>query len=214
LQYWCEAFVNNPAGVKSFTLKREIINHDKKKLEQLLRSAIAETGYRGHLGVSFPTTHKRLIVFSPGKINEWRITNWIRWVFYLSFLWIISWPVLFFLTHKYEVVKVVYPYANVATEEEGDRQCTVQSEVVWFHRWESAIKRAALARMDCTSRPLDEDYRNATANADARGVIQSLVQREVPTTGNAVADSALGFLTEGLRVAQDWSVSHGWGHDS
>jgi hypothetical protein len=214
LKSWCEAFVNNPAGVKSFTLKREITNHDTKKLEQLLRSALAETNYRGHLGISFPVIHKRVVVYSPGKINEWRITTWIRWVFYLTFLWIFAWPVLFFLTHKYEVVKVVYPYANVPVDDGGNRQCQVQSEVDWYHRWESAIKRAALARMVCKDRCLDEEYRIATAKADARGVVQSLAPREAPRTGNAVADGALSFLTEGLRVAEGWNASRGWGADS
>lgn len=135
-------------------------------------------------------------------------------MFYLTFLWIFAWPVLFFLTRKYEVVKAVYPYANVLTDDGGNRQCRVISEVDWYHRWESAIKRAALARMQCKDRCLDEEYRIATAKADARGVVQGLVPREAPRTGNAIADGALGFLTEGLRVAEGWNASRGWGADT
>jgi hypothetical protein len=212
LKSWCEDYVNNAAGVKSFTLKREIINHDTKKLEQLLRSAIAGTQYRGHLGIKFPIIHKRVVVYSPGKINEWRITTWIRWVFYLTFLWIFAWPVLFFLTHKYEVVKAVYPYANVPTDDSGNRQCQVMDENEWYLRWVSAIQRAALARMVCKDRCLDDDYRITTASADARGLAQSLAPR--PSTGNTFADGALGVLSEGLRVAEGWNASRGWGADS
>ena len=109
---------------------------------------------------------------------------------------------------------MVYPYANVPVDDGGNRQCQVQSEVDWYHRWESAIKRAALARMVCKDRCLDEEYRIATAKADARGVVQSLVPREAPRTGNAVADGALSFLSEGLRVAEGWNASRGWGADS
>jgi hypothetical protein len=214
LRAWCERYVQNPAGIKSFMLKRQITNHDTKKLEQLLRSAIAETNYRGHLQVDWPMQHKKVIVYSPGLINQWRTTTWIRWVFYLTFLWVVSWPVLFFLTRKYEVAKVVYPYANIPTEDGGSRVCTVMSEVDWYHRWESAIKRAAMARMVCKDRCLDEEYRIATARADARGLIQDLQPRELPSTGNAFADGAISFLGEGLRVAEGWNAQMGWGGDS
>ena len=214
LKAWCESYVNDPASVKTFTLKREVINHDTKKLEQLLRSAIAGTQYRGHLGVEFPIVHKRVVVYSPGMINEWRITTWIRWLFYLTFLWIFAWPTLFFLTHKYEVVKAVYSYANVPTDDGGNRECLVMAEDEWYTMWASTIQRAALARMVCKDRCLDDDYRIATAQADARGVAQSLAPRQPPQTGNAFADGALGFLSEGLRVAEGWNASRGWGADS
>jgi len=96
LRAWCDKYVADPSGWKSFTLKREIRHHDTKRLEQLLRSAIQETNYRGHLSVDFPVSHQSVVVYSPGLINQWRITVWIRWVFYLTFLWIFAWPVLFF----------------------------------------------------------------------------------------------------------------------
>ena len=89
----------------------------------------------------------------------------------------------------------------------------MMSEVDWFHRWESAIKRAALARMMCNDRCLDEQYRVETANADARGVVLAQQPREVPRTGNALADGALGFLSEGLRVAEGFQQQRGWGGD-
>ncbi|KAG0650000.1 hypothetical protein D0Z07_3938 [Hyphodiscus hymeniophilus] len=212
LRSWCESYVENPAGVKSFTLNREVVNHDTKKLQHLLRSAIAGTQYRGHLSIKFPLYHKRVVVYSPGRINEWRTTNWIRWVFYLTFLWVFAWPVLFFLTHKYEVVKAVYKYANVPTDGDGERYCWVMAENEWYMMWESAIKRAALERMVCKDRCLDDDYRIATANADARGVVQNSVPRQ--STGNSFADGALGFLSEGARIAQGWNASRGWGADS
>jgi hypothetical protein len=214
LQAWCEAYVNNPAGVKSFTLKREIINHDTKKLEQLLRSGIAGTHYRGHLSVKFPIVHKRVVVYSPGRINQWRTTTWIRWVFYLTFLWIFAWPVLFFLTRKYEVVKAVYPYANVPTDDGGNRECQVMNEQDWYMRWLAAIERAAVGRMVCKDRWLDEEYRIATAEAHARGLVERLAARPAPQTGNAFADGALGLLTEGLRVAEGWNATREWGADS
>jgi hypothetical protein len=211
LRRWCDKFVANPAGVRSFGLKREIANHDTKKLEQLLRAAIAETNYRGHLHVSFPSTHNRLIVYTPGRINQWRTTTWICWVFYLTFLWIFAWPVLFFLTAKYEVMKVTYHYANMPPGPSGERECAVMTEGEWFNLWQESIKRAAIGRMVCEEACLDDDYRIATAKAIARGANQPAP--EVPRTGNALADGALGFLSQGLRVAEAWNSTRGWGAD-
>jgi hypothetical protein len=213
LKLWCEKYVHDPAKVKSFVLKRKIINHDKKKLEQLLRSAIVETNYRGHVSVDFPTQYDSLIVYSPGLINEWRITVWIRWVFYCTFLWLLTWPLLFFLTARYSVVNVVFSYADKEDGNDVSRQPTVMSEVDWFHMWQSAIKRAALARMQCKDTVLDEAYRIATEQADRRGEQQGR-QPEIPRTGNAFADGALGLLGQGLRVAENYSNSRGWGADS
>jgi hypothetical protein len=212
LKRWCDLYVSNPAGVRLFTMKREIINHDTKKLEQLIRSAIAETNYRGHLYINFPTMYSRLTVYTPGKINQWRTTTWICWVFYLTFLWIFSWPALFFLTSKFEVLKVVYPYADVPANQPGQRDCAVMTEVEWFNSWQSAIKRAALARTMCEDTALDDDYRIATAKADARGATQPVPQ--IPRTGNAFADGAIGILAQGTRVAEAWNSSRGWGADS
>lgn len=211
LRRWCDLFVNNPAGVRSFTLQREVRNHNTKKLEQLLRSAIAETKYGGHLHVSFPITHNRLIVYTPGKINQWRTTVWICWVFYLTFLWVFSWPFLFFTTRKYEVMKVAYPYADVPGEQAGERDCAVMSEVEWFNLWQESVKRAALARMVCQETSLDDEYRVATSLAISRGANQPVP--ETPRTGNALADGALGFLSQGLRVAQAYNASRTWGAD-
>jgi hypothetical protein len=193
-------------------MKREITNHDTKKLEQLLRSAITETNYLGHVTINFPTMYGRLVVYTPGKINRWRSTTWICWVFYLTFLWVVSWPILFFLTRKYEVMKVSFPYANIPADQPGPRDCSVMTEVAWFNLWQSAIKRAALARIVCNDTCLDDDYRVATAKADARGASQS--PRELPRTGNAFADEALGVFSQGLRLAESWNASRGWGADS
>jgi len=108
----------------------------------------------------------------------------------------------------------VFPYADLPVDNGGNRKCTVMSEVEWFHRWESAIKRAALARMKSKDRCLDETYRIESMNADARGQTAALIPRETPRTGNAIADSALSFLGEGLRVAEGWNAQRGWGGDS
>ncbi|CZT02260.1 uncharacterized protein RAG0_09498 [Rhynchosporium agropyri] len=213
LKRWCDRYVADKSGWKSFTLKRKIINHDKKRLERLLRSAIAETNYRGHVSIDFPEQRTSLIVYSPGKINEWRITSWIRWVFYCAFLWIFAWPFLFIITARYETVKAVYRYADQPPGDDMRRRCIVMTEVEWFHRWQSAIKRAAIARMMCRDGVLDEHYRLGTERTDVRGELHGR-QPEAPRTGNAFVDGAIGLLGQGLRLASDYNDARGWGADS
>lgn len=129
-------------------------------------------------------------------------------MFYLTFLWLVSWPILFIITRKYEIVKVVYPYADKLVDD-GNRICTVMSEIDWFQRWKGTVKRAAMARMVCKERALDEEYRMATDRAEARG----LMPHEQPNTGNAFADSAISVLGQGLRITDGWNAARGWGGD-
>jgi hypothetical protein len=220
LKAWCESYVADPASIKSFVLKREITNIDTQSLEQLVRSAIDSTKYRGHVNIDFITSHQQLTVFSPGKINEWRVTNWIRWMFYVTFLWLFSWPVLFLVTRKYAVVRAVFPYANMAAGDGMDdsgvgRRFTLMSETEWFQRWESAIRRAVLTKMKTEDRMLDDDYLISTSEADARGFLETLpAQQQLPiNTGNAFADGALGVLREGMRIADSRAAMRGWGGD-
>lgn len=193
LRAWCDRYVADSSMVKCFTLEREIRNHDTWKLEQLLRSAIQSTGYRGHLKVEFPIQYQSVVVYSPGLINQWRTTTWIRWVFYLSFLWILTWPFLILTTSRYSVIKAIYNYADMPpSREETARRATVMGEVAWFARWESAIKRAALARMqNRDGSTLTEEYRLATSRADDRGIVHEEPRAgPLPSTGNALADGA------------------------
>ncbi|RFU28761.1 hypothetical protein B7463_g7588, partial [Scytalidium lignicola] len=215
---WCHKFINDNSSTKCFTLTRKIVNHDTATLERLLRSLIASTNYRGHLSVTFPKTHARLTVYSPSKLNTWRLNNYIRWFFYLTFLWIFAWPVLFFTTKRYEVISAVFPYANAAPQDaaEGraiERVPLVMSEHAWFQRWEKAIRKGVLSRFVYKNDVLmDEEYRRiAEQEPDRR---DASGQVNVPRTGNAFADGALNLLAGGLQLAQDVTGTRGWGYDS
>ncbi|RDW89270.1 hypothetical protein BP6252_01302 [Coleophoma cylindrospora] len=209
LRAWCQKFVEDPASWKAFKLKREVRHHDTARLEQLIRSLIASTNYRGHVSINFPLQHKEVVVLSPGKINELRTKRWLRWVFYLTFLWIFSWPVLFFITKRYEVVKAVFNYTSDPAESE-ERIPAVMSEMEFFQRWESAIRRGIYGRYDGV---MGDDYRIATLEADARGVIASN-NPQTPRTGNAFADGALNLLGAGLQIAGEYRDAIGWGADT
>lgn len=114
---------------KSFALERTIINWDTSYLEGRLLSLVSSTSYRGHVTITFPTTHNRVVIHSPDQINR----------FFSSV------TKVFTGTKKYEVIKSIWPYADVPRGEFG-RRCAVQEEEVWFADWRDAIRHAILGK--------------------------------------------------------------------
>ncbi|KAG9235360.1 hypothetical protein BJ875DRAFT_483309 [Amylocarpus encephaloides] len=212
LKAWCDKYVADPSALKSFTLKRAIINHDTKRLESLIRSLVASTNYRGHVSVHFPITHETVTIYSPGRINQWRMKTWIRWVFYLTFLWIFSWLYLFLSTARYSVVRVVFPYADASPEDAlhgVERRPTVMSEASWFELWEKSIKRAVLGRMNCRQTDeIGDEYRLATDNIAARGDMPQSYGSVNMFPGGVVSL----FGVSGQFCGQ-WQDGAGWGYD-
>lgn len=171
---WCEKYVSDSSKIKSFTLCRKIRNHNTQKLYQLIKSAISETRYQGQVYITFPSTHCKVVVYSPSRINKWRTTLLTRWLFYLTFLWIMAWPLLIFLTRRYEMVSSVFYFADSPDIKDLNRKCKVCSEVEWFLNWKSAIKRAVLTGINIGESALTDEYRievNQRKNADAAKTI-------------------------------------------
>ncbi|KAF7868608.1 hypothetical protein EAF04_005139 [Stromatinia cepivora] len=213
LQAWCHKFVSDPSSMKCFIFERKIINHDKSHLEYLLRRIVTSTNYRGQVYVDFPTSHKRVIVYSPHMINEWRMTPWIRWFFYLTFFWVVSWPILFLITRRYEVVKGIYQYADrPAGVGVSTRKATVQSEDEFVNHWEAALRSAILGRMVKRDSCLDEDYRVQILQEEvARG---QAAARVLQGTGNTFADGAIGVIAAATNLVGEYNDARGWGYDS
>ncbi|KAK7956740.1 uncharacterized protein PG986_005962 [Apiospora aurea] len=129
LQSWCERFVVDPANIKTFLLERVVANLDTNWLEGQLCSLVAATNYNGHVTVSFPVTHCKVLVQSPAKVNK----------FFTSV------SALFTGKSKYEVVKAVWPFATAKNNEQG-RKCVVQSEKTWWEEWKEPIKYAIVTK--------------------------------------------------------------------
>ena len=212
LKAWCDKFVAAPSLLKSFTLKREVSNHDTKILESWVRSLVASTNYRGQVSVYFPITHERVIVYSPSRINQWRMTTWICWVFYVTFLWIFSWLYLFLATARFEVVRVVFPYADIPTEGASHgvaRKPTVMSETAWFQLWEKSIRRGVLGRMNCQKGEMDDEYRLTTDKIAARGDPSYDSFR----SSNLYPGGVVGLFGMGGQSHGQWQERETWGYD-
>jgi hypothetical protein len=201
LSSWCEAYVSDRSSVKTFTLRREITHHDSAILEKLCRDLIIRTSYRGHIKISFPTDHSKVVIYSPSKINSWRFNPWIYWPIYISMLWIITWPILILLTKRYEVVTAVFPY-RLDPEKHRVAKPLVQSETAFFEDWKESLRRAVVSQHQGW---VDGIYREETAEMARRGQPMMFA----PERGS------LGGLLQGaVRVALGGQVGLGWGADS
>ena len=200
---YIQSYISSPFPVRSFTLNRRIMYHETAALETLITSLVGSTNYRGHLRVSFPITRNRLTVYSPCWQNDYREKTWLRWLFYLTFLWIFSWPYLWFVTRRWEVVTAVFPYSS--SPECGNRKFVTKSEQAFFEEWRPSIRRAVLGKKQGW---IDEEYRLATEEAGPDALAR------MPSTGSATADGALGFLHQVVNVRRDVAMAGGWGADT
>jgi hypothetical protein len=203
LTSWCQDYVSNPSTVKTFTLKRQVIHHDAAVLEKLCRDLILRTSYRGHTHITFPTTHNKITIYSPSRVNSWRFNPWIYWPIYVTFLWIFTWPYLFFATKKWEVVTAVFPY-RLDPERNRVAKPLVQSEAAFFQDWKESLRRAVISQHQGW---VDGIYREETGQLIASGnPIQMTVQNSRHSLG--------GFITGAVSVAIGAPLGTGWGADS
>ncbi|OAA69075.1 hypothetical protein ISF_03450 [Cordyceps fumosorosea ARSEF 2679] len=122
LDEWCRRFVEDPAGIKTFTLERVVANLDVGWIDGQMRSLLASLKYKGNVDVTFVVTHSKITVQNPDKVNQ----------FFTSV------TSLFAGKNRYEVVKSVWPFASARPGEPG-RRCAVQTEETWWREWRGPI---------------------------------------------------------------------------
>ncbi|KAF2023472.1 hypothetical protein EK21DRAFT_118727 [Setomelanomma holmii] len=208
---WCHLYCASPRMLRIFRLRRTVPGLDEQYLENRLEGIIAAANYRGNVQITFPMEDRNVDIYTANKINKWRTTTWIQWVFYLSFFWIFTWPYLFFMTKRYAVVRAEWPWST--TLDDGRKVYTTVSEEQWFEKWNVAIRRLVLDR-----------YQGEASEHMMQGVIDRPNDPPIPgTTGHAGIDNAVGMLTQGFQVARALSsgdirgvgrgAQGGWGYD-
>jgi hypothetical protein len=211
LTEWCHRYCASLRMLRMFRLERTVPGLDMEYLKNRLEGLIASTNYRGHVSVTFPIEDKNLDIYTSNTINKWRMKTWVCWVFYLTFLWIFTWPYLFFMTRRYAVVKARWPFSVL---ENGQKVYRTVSEEQWFEKWNVAVRRLVLDR-----------YQGEASEQMMEGVIARPADPPMPgtvNTGHAGVDSAVGILTQGFHVARaiqsggniGQSVQSGWGYDT
>ncbi|KAF3898655.1 hypothetical protein GTR04_0039 [Trichophyton interdigitale] len=126
---FADRLCRDPATNKTFILTREVINWNTQILEGRLRTLIASLNYQGRVMITFPSTHSRVVVPGPKTKNS----------FYTQIVSLFKDP------KRYDMVRSIWPYANMAGSETSDdprRVCAVQSENKWWDEWKMVIAHA------------------------------------------------------------------------
>jgi len=195
LSEWCHRYCASHAGLKRFTLERRIVGFDEARVREYLVTMIRATNYRGSLQIDFPVKNSLITVYNDCKTQRWRLTAWVVWIFYLTFLWIFTWPYLFFREKKFEVAVAEWPYSRA--DANGNLRYVSISEDHWYNMWGRAIQRAVLQRRQG---PLTQ---------------QDLISLQglEPTFDSAILNGAADLLRAGVSAMNEVNRQLGWGYD-
>lgn len=213
LTEWCHRFCASTSALRVFRLKRTVTGLDETYLRNRIEGLIRSTNYRGHISITFPIEDENVDIYTSHRINNWRTTKWICWLFYLTFLWLLTWPLLILLTKRYAVVRADWPFSIAHN---GRKTYTTVSEEQYLDKWSTAIRRLALDR-----------YQGEASEETMRGVTERRTDPPMPgtlSTGHAGVDNAVGLLSQGFQVARalssgsgrglTQSAQGGWGYDA
>jgi hypothetical protein len=181
----------------SFSLTRQVTGLDSSYLHETLKSLIKNTNYRGHLSISFPVENKESKIYSSTWQNRWRLTPWIYMIFYITLLFIFTWPYLFFATKRWAVIKVDWAFSK--TDSQGRKTYATVSEKKWYATWAGCIEKAVLQKRQGIL--TEEDL--AKANAPEQEF----------RSGHEGVDTAVGLFGAGLQAYNQVNRSLGWGGD-
>ncbi|KAM7207903.1 hypothetical protein V8F20_001697 [Naviculisporaceae sp. PSN 640] len=198
LEEWCHRYCANHSGLKCFVLERRMTGFNYEDIKSRLEALVRGTNYHGSLSITFPVKDQYVYVYNESKINIWRRNKWIRWFCYITCLWVLIWPYLFFRTKVFEVVFADWPFSVPDANDDNRRKYVSINEAQWYNMWGRAIYRAVLGKRQCT---LDQN---------------DLVTAELPnpTFGNAAVDGAMGFIRAGIGAMNEVNRTVGWGYDS
>ncbi|KAF2661163.1 hypothetical protein K491DRAFT_480093 [Lophiostoma macrostomum CBS 122681] len=211
LREWCHRYCASPSLLRTFRLRREVRGFNEEFLKNRIEGLIRSTNYRGHLSITFPIEDQSIDIYTSNFINNWRLKTWVRWIFYLTFLWIFTWPYLLFATKRYAIVKTEWFYSSV--DDSGNKKYSTISEEDWFQRWHVGVRRLALDR-----------FQGEASYEELRGVQARPADPPMPgtiNTGHVGVDNAVGLLQQGFQVASAISrgsnlargLQGGWGYD-
>ncbi|KAF5634003.1 uncharacterized protein FTJAE_6897, partial [Fusarium tjaetaba] len=153
-------------------------------------------------------------IYSSNRLNTWRLTTWICWIFYLTFLWIFSWPILFFITKRYQVVSAEWPFS--LTDANGQKRYTTVSEQQWVDLYGPAIKQLCLDRYEGLAGDafLNQVLERGDANTRNEGVDTRAAMGVAAAAFQGGRFNAVSGARSLMRIAGASSDQIGWGFDT
>ncbi|PLB41594.1 uncharacterized protein BDW47DRAFT_56474 [Aspergillus candidus] len=121
IKMWSARFCNDPASVKSFTFTRSVNDFDYEVLRRELTGHLRSLNYEGTITIEPVLLGSRVTVYSPHWINKLRNNAFAFWACIILQLWILTWPVIWLLEKRYEVVRTQWLFSRTSFEHTGER---------------------------------------------------------------------------------------------
>ena len=191
-------------------------------LQRRIESIIRGTNYRGRIAISFQLDPYKKTLATPHLLNRLRNNTFVWWFFVLTQLWIITWPLLFFLTKRWAVVAVEWPFrkpkgeARQIVNENGERvwfreyTYASESEERWVKKWKRSIEEGILSgRISGETIAFVPDDPEAVERREA----DERRRRDAePTEG--FAGATMSILRGIGNITRENQDMRGWGYDT
>lgn len=103
---------------------------------------VRSTNYRGDVKITFPVANRQVVLAPNSLVCQMRYGP-ARWFFYVTFLWLLTWPVLWVWTRRWDVVDARF-------------QTVEGVEGRWVDRWGWVVTRMVRQRRSKRD-PLTDD---------------------------------------------------------
>ncbi|KAJ5370428.1 uncharacterized protein N7496_006520 [Penicillium cataractarum] len=225
LELWCERFCLDPAPVKSFTIYRQLKGFDHQAMRNIFDSHIRELNYRGTIYQCFTQAHSSVTIYSPHWINRLRTNKYIWWLVVLLQLWIITWPIIWFMEKRYEIAFTRWNASLDPNTESSLVKCYARNrnESALAEWWAPAVKQAAWTRRSGDNNLLTRLDAERVQGMSTEQLINfrpqescaEIERRERMARGQGgFIDNVVGLARGISEVGQDWRFTMGWGANS
>ena len=133
----------------SFTYRRTLHGFDADPMRTSLTSHVRSTGYQGHIVINPVIANGFVTVYSPHWINTLRNNAYVYWICIVLQLWLITWPVIWFMERRYEVVRSEWFSSKTVADASapgGSRKCYAAAgmdEAKAAELWAPVVREAA-----------------------------------------------------------------------
>lgn len=219
-----------------FTITREVTNLDEKYLLDALNGVLRSTNYRGDISITFSLDDREISLMSDHWINRCRTNSFIWWICVILQLWIITWPVIWMMTKKWEVVNITWPCrvykdgdAGVSWPNADEESTELIHEGIYPTNEGPSSRRQDDVRFATMTEPTwVEIWRGTIARAalDRRyGVLLGPLDLEAARTAEEINarrasgtelnyEVSLHGIEPLLRAMREFSSEQGWGSDT
>ncbi|UNI19603.1 hypothetical protein JDV02_005782 [Purpureocillium takamizusanense] len=152
LAEWCRRYCaaggpdGRGRGLRCFTLERRVAGWDFEALGRRLEELARATNYRGRVEASFPVRDARVEVHCACLTSRWRLTRWVRALFYATLLFLLAWPWLRLRTRRWDTQAAEWRASEPTSVPGRKRYAAGMSEERWYALWAGPLQRAMLER--------------------------------------------------------------------